>query len=139
LTEIAFSEFKLSMKCVKEERSAHISFKLEELCLAIREICGTVADISLLCRIQSEKMNSIIERAYQTFSKYNIKSQLDVCTHCCVSTEEVRNLTNTPLNKLSLELIYRYNTAATSDKPTIEEFKYFLPRYLELRVPFAFT
>lgn len=74
----------------------------------------------------------IIERAYRTFSKYYIKSELDVCTHCCVSTEEVRSLTNTPLRKISLELMYRHNTAATSSKPPIEEFKYFLPRYLEL-------
>lgn len=77
-------------------------------------------------------MNSIIERAYQTFSKYNLKSELDVCTHCCVSSEEVRRLTNTPLRKISFELIYRHNTAATSKKPPIEEFKYYLPRYLEL-------
>ncbi len=77
-------------------------------------------------------MLEIIENAYQIFGKYKLKQDLDVCTHCCVTQEEKLELEKQYLKEISHDLIYLHNTAATSNKPPIEEFKYFLPRYLEL-------
>jgi len=74
----------------------------------------------------------IIDRAYHTFSKYKLKEELDVCTVCCVTFEEKKQLETNKLNEIPLEAIYSHNTSATTAKPPIEEFKYFLPRYLEL-------
>ena len=82
--------------------------------------------------IDNGKMLETIERAYQIFGKYKLKQDLDVCTHCCVTEEEKRKLETLNLRHISLALIYVHNSAATSNKPPIEEFKYFLPRYLEL-------
>jgi len=77
-------------------------------------------------------MLETINKAYQIFSKYKLKEDLDVCTHCCVTEDEKRKLETKNLREISHDLIYVHNTAATSNKPPIEEFKYFLPRYLEL-------
>lgn len=83
-------------------------------------------------------MQEVIEKAYQIFKHYKLKEELDVCTHCCVTITELNQLTNTPLKELSFNLIDTHNSAATSSKPPVEEFKYFLPRYLELIANYKF-
>lgn len=77
-------------------------------------------------------MFKTINKAYQIFSRYKLKEEIDVCTYCCVTAEEKQKLETLALSEIPHELIYIHNTAATSIKPPIEEFKYFLPRYLEL-------
>lgn len=77
-------------------------------------------------------MLEIINKAYRIFSKYKLKEELDLCSHCCTTKDERQKLKTLDLKQIPYELIYIHNTAATSNKPPIEEFKYFLPRYLEL-------
>lgn len=77
-------------------------------------------------------MLETINRAYKIFGKYKLNNELDVCTHCCVTIEEKLKLESLNLKLIPFKLIYVHNTAATSSKPPIEEFKYFLPRYMEL-------
>jgi len=77
-------------------------------------------------------MLKTINKAYQIFSKYKLNEELDVCTKCCVTQTEKQKLETENLRQIPFQLIYIHNTAATSIKPPIKEFKYFLPRYLEL-------
>lgn len=43
------------------------------------------------------KLDSLIEEAYNVFSHYTISSRLDVCKVCCITDEEEKILTRTPL------------------------------------------
>jgi len=77
-------------------------------------------------------LEEIVNRAYEIFGSYKLTKELDVCTQCCVTIEEKKRLETEVLREIPYKLIYLHNTAASSIKPPIEEFKYFLPRYLEL-------
>lgn len=77
-------------------------------------------------------MKVLIEKAYEIFGQYKLNGDIDICTQCCATEEEKMKLINTNLKEINYELIYRHNTSARSLNPPINEFKYFLPRYLEL-------
>jgi hypothetical protein len=83
-----------------------------------------------VCVMKSE-LKEIILEGYKLFSNYKITSKLDVCP-CCVSEEEQAVLIKTPLENIPLEALSIYNNSATSEVININEFKYFLPRMLEL-------
>ena len=84
-----------------------------------------------------DKLKEIIERAYQVVSHYHITEEiLEVCTHCCVNEEEINALVNLPLSELSRDLLSTYNHAAHPEKPNINGFRHFLPRFLELTASF---
>jgi hypothetical protein len=83
-----------------------------------------------VCVMKSE-LKEIILEGYKLFSSYKITGKLDVCS-CCVSEEEQAELIKTPLEKVSLETLRVYNNSATAEVIDINEFKYFLPRILEL-------
>jgi len=80
----------------------------------------------------------IINHAYKLFSKYTPNGINNACTHCCLTPDEVKALLTTPLKEISVELLSTYNDSAQANHPNIDEFKYFLPRYLELIALFDF-
>jgi hypothetical protein len=81
--------------------------------------------------VMKNELNKIILEGYKLFSSYKITGKLDVCP-CCVSEQEQAELIKTPLEKISLETLSVYNNSATAEVIDINEFKYFLPRILEL-------
>jgi hypothetical protein len=78
------------------------------------------------------ELRDIVARSYQVFKKCKATIPLDACVgHCLTETQE-RELVYLSLHDIPFDLLYDYNTAAKSKKPSIEEFKHFLPRFLEL-------
>ncbi len=80
----------------------------------------------------TEELKHIIEYSYSVFSKYRANLPLDVCTDCCMTLNQTCELANMSVKQIPFELLYEYNTAAKPALPNIEEFKHFLPRFLEL-------
>lgn len=80
----------------------------------------------------NENLKKLTEDFYKVFSKYPVSYPLDICTVCCASKDEEKRLINTPVRKLSKELIWVYSAAAKPNKPNLKEWKHFLPRYIEL-------
>jgi hypothetical protein len=83
-------------------------------------------------------MKNIVEKAYQTFAKYKLKEPIDVCTECCMSKSDAELLQRINLKDASKELIYDYNTGASTESTPINEVKYFLPKFIELAINFDF-
>lgn len=79
----------------------------------------------------------IVSRAYGIFSDYTISRPLDVCK-CCLSADEELQLLKLPLNKIDCGLMEYWNQAVKTDTPDLAEFKYFLPRILELISKYEF-
>ena len=84
------------------------------------------------------KLEDIVERAYALFGNYSVKAPLDVCTDCCMSKETEQKLVNHAVRHIPFELLYEYNTAAKTVTPDIDEFRHFLPRFLEFTADFQF-
>jgi hypothetical protein len=79
-----------------------------------------------------------VERAYQLFATYPITKPLDVCTDCCITEEEEKELLKRPVRDISKETLSHYTTGASSGNTPIHEIKHFLPRYLHLISQFDF-
>lgn len=74
-----------------------------------------------------------IEGVYNAFQQYSIRGNLrGRSCPCCVSDDEVQQLLQTPLNMLSAEQLEEYLRKAVSTFGDVDDFKYFLPRILEL-------
>lgn len=73
----------------------------------------------------NEKLRKLVEEAYGLFV-YDLNGKLSVCTPCCVSEENVKKLIETPVRKLSRELIREYLDAVNYDETGLE-IKHFLP------------
>ena len=86
----------------------------------------------------NSELTTIVQAAYTHFKKYKAPSELDVCTDCCVTQEEVDGLTSMAVQHLPFKLLYTYNTAAKTPKPGLDEFRHFLPRILELTADYQF-
>ena len=86
----------------------------------------------------TEELRQAIKKSYSVFSKYQAKLPLDVCTDCCMTVDQTRELVNMSTQQIPFKLLYEYNTAAKSVLPKIEEFKHFLPRFLELTAELQF-
>ncbi len=86
----------------------------------------------------TEQLTYIIEQSYNSFGNYKVTKPLDICTACCVTDEEENSLVSLNVRQIPFELLYTYNTAAKPEKPDIEEFKHFLPRFLELTAELKF-
>lgn len=84
-------------------------------------------------------MKAIIVRAYQIFRYPKPIEITNVCTECCMPTKEAGLLLTTDLKEIPVELIREYNDGAQALHLNNCEFKYFLPRYLELISAFQFT
>jgi hypothetical protein len=85
------------------------------------------------------KLKNIIDKAYKIFKYPKPQSIQNVCTECCLNSNDARLLLTTELQLISVELICEYNDGAQALKYDMDEFKYFLPRYLELISQFQFT
>ncbi|MFN4151219.1 MAG: hypothetical protein ACK4IX_09770 [Candidatus Sericytochromatia bacterium] len=85
-------------------------------------------------------IEEILENAYQLFDKYKIGDKLQLCIPCCVSIDEEKQLVNTPLRKISRDLLNSayYESARCYSDRELWEMKHFLPRVLELVCEFEF-
>jgi hypothetical protein len=81
-------------------------------------------------------LSRIVDDAYRIFEPYKIASgtRLTVCyCNCCMTSETEAALRETPLRSLSSALLSEYtNSAHGCDDYITREFRYFLPRYMEL-------
>lgn len=74
---------------------------------------------------------SSINAVYTEFRKYKLHDRIEGCP-CCVGPQEDSQLRSKPLRILSNEDLSRYYFKAMTTWGTIEDFKHFLPRILEL-------
>lgn len=81
---------------------------------------------------------NIVEKSYKVFKKYKATPPLDACTACCLTKNQENELVCLSVRDIPFNLLYDYNTAAKTEKPSIEEFKHFLPRFLELTAELKF-
>ena len=77
-----------------------------------------------------QELNYLVEQAHLLFGGYRVGPTLEVCTYCCITEEEERQLACTEVREISHQLLYRWNHAAKPHLPDIVEFKHFLPRFL---------
>lgn len=78
-------------------------------------------------------MHPTIQHLYDTFSKYHLNEKITghYCPLCL--NEEYNNfLHNTPLKQLTAEDFIGYLTSANIIDASCNDFKYFLPRFLEI-------
>jgi hypothetical protein len=55
-----------------------------------------------------------------------------------MTSNQASELASMSVKQIPFELLYEYNTAAKTTLPKIEEFKHFLPRFLELTAELKF-
>jgi hypothetical protein len=72
-----------------------------------------------------------IERLYQLFSRYKCPRQLEGCP-CCTTAEEAQPLVRKPLRTIAAPELEHYASKALTTWGTLDDYKYFLPRILEL-------
>jgi hypothetical protein len=80
---------------------------------------------------QSPMPRPEIESLYRVFSRYPRPKQLEGCP-CCTSPTEGEGLLRKALRALSASELAHYALQALTTWGTLEDFKYFLPRLLEL-------
>jgi len=85
----------------------------------------------------NKNIRGIVDKLYDTFSRYEITLPLNICNECCSNEQEQQLLVRTNLRNLSDKLICTYIYAAKPNPieintPAAIEFKYFLPRILDL-------
>lgn len=78
-----------------------------------------------------QKLKEAIAILYETFAIYRLNSTIVGCP-CCVSKGDNKLIQAKPLHKLTANDLNRYAFKAISTWGTIEDFKHFLPRLLEL-------
>ncbi len=79
-----------------------------------------------------KKLQCFVEQAYLLFSKYELPSKnLDVCTFCCTTKEGRDHLINTPIKNIEVWALQEYGTSSHSKQTPLNEFKYFLPKFLD--------
>lgn len=80
-----------------------------------------------------QNLDELIEYAYHIFCQYRPHRPLEVCTYCCMYDKNVEQIYQTPLKKLSREIIYDYLDAAQGESLALsDEMRYFIPRIFEL-------
>jgi hypothetical protein len=84
------------------------------------------------------ELQDIVSNSYKIFKKYKATIPLDACTACCLTKNQESELVSLSVHDIPFELLYDYNTAAKTKKPSIHEFKHFLPRFLELTADLKF-
>lgn len=86
------------------------------------------------------ELDELIEKSYRLFENYTIGKTLQICKACCVTDDEEAELTNTPLRKISSNLLRTayYESARNYSDRELWEMKHFLPRVLELVNNFDF-
>ena len=77
------------------------------------------------------ELRSAIKRLYGTFNRYRLSGHVVGCP-CCTSAEDGRVLESRPLHELGAGELDRFAFKGMSTLGTVEQFKHFLPRLLEL-------
>ena len=79
------------------------------------------------------RLQNLAEEAYALFGRYQLKGLIQVCLcNVCMTREQQRQLSITPLRQIPVELIEEYSNSAHAIPANPDELKYILPRYLEL-------
>jgi len=82
---------------------------------------------------ESNDLDLTVEKLYKVFSSYSIKRDIRARScECCVSDEEIEVLLSMPLRKISVDEISHFMKSAISTYGSIDDYKHFLPRILEL-------
>lgn len=76
-------------------------------------------------------LSDAIEALYATFARYKLNGPVEGCPHC-TSSEDDQLLNSDPLQKLPVANLERFAFKVVSTLGTVEDFKHFLPRLLEL-------
>jgi hypothetical protein len=80
------------------------------------------------------ELERAVANAQKVFARYSLNGRIIVC-NCpvCVAPETERKLIRTPLSQMSSGLLAEYTHSAHGwDDKIADDFRYFLPRYLEL-------
>ncbi|PKV51360.1 hypothetical protein ATE84_3444 [Aquimarina sp. MAR_2010_214] len=80
------------------------------------------------------KLYTAVEKLYKIFEKYHLdatKLRAYSCP-CCVTDEEIREIVVKPLKQLSEDELRYFSRSAITTFGTVEDYKHFLPRILEL-------
>jgi hypothetical protein len=80
---------------------------------------------------RSSAFDAVIEALYRVFARYAPRGVVMGCPHC-LSEEEMARLTATPLRAHTGESLGHYTFKAMTTWGVESDFKYFLPRILEL-------
>ena len=83
------------------------------------------------------ELSDSVVKLYQVFASYQLKADVDRCTHC-VSEEDEGRLHSKPLIQLMPEELEKYGRKAMTTWGDEDHFRYFLPRFLEF-YPFTGT
>jgi hypothetical protein len=83
-------------------------------------------------------MDELVTQLYQAFAHYRKPKDFPAC-ECCLSPAERKLLLSKPLLELSAEELSVYAASAFLTVAGPEDFKYFLPRILELAVKEEFS
>ena len=72
-----------------------------------------------------------VEQLYAVFGNVPVPRQIDACP-CCLLDTEVAVLLTTPLRDLTPEQLTSYASSVTMTVGSVDDFRYFLPRILEI-------
>jgi hypothetical protein len=72
-----------------------------------------------------------VEMLYAVFGRYERREHMESCP-CCRGPESVRPLYDRPLRQLTSEDLHLYAFCAMTTMGDVDDFRYFLPRILEL-------
>jgi hypothetical protein len=79
----------------------------------------------------SDRTEAALQAAYSAFTRNGAPQRITVCP-CCVSADETEVMTKTKLRDLSAEQLEHYLSAVFLTSGAEEDFRYFLPRLLDL-------
>ncbi|MDI9312225.1 MAG: hypothetical protein QM535_18595 [Limnohabitans sp.] len=85
------------------------------------------------------ELQEIIKNTFEIFNYSTPLEITNVCKVCCMCKDNTSKLISLPLREIPIDLITEYNDGAQALNFDMSEFKYFLPRYLELISEFKFT
>jgi hypothetical protein len=79
----------------------------------------------------SERTEAALQAVYSAFGQNRAPTRITACP-CCISADEVEVMTRTRLRDLSAEQLEHYLSAVFLTSGAEEDFRYFLPRLLDL-------
>lgn len=85
-----------------------------------------------------DEMMAAVQGLYTAFARVPRPEQVDRCTNCCISEEELVRLVEVSREELTAEELSAYASNAPDTVGAEEDFRYFLPRLLDLAAQGAF-
>lgn len=80
----------------------------------------------------TEPLSAAIDGLYATFGRLPRPRVIDHCPHCADPGAEPDPLQPVPLRELTVETLRTYAGSAMTTAGTVDDFRYFLPRLLEI-------